>query len=135
MTRFLLTWAFLGMATTCFVGAMPRDLSAQEIRVPDSLVAGETTTISTAGSGKASFYLIGPGASRKSDVSLGEDIRIEGGELRVAGEYLALLCAETCHGSEFLRNRHEARQPDVSGASLARSGCSKGRSERCGTGL
>jgi len=101
MTRLLLTWAFLGMATTCFVGAMPRDLSAQEIRVPDSLVAGETSTISTAGSGKASFYLIGPGVSRKSDVSLGEEIRIEGGELRVAGEYLALLCAETCHGSSF----------------------------------
>jgi hypothetical protein len=89
------------MAATCLVGTMVANAGAQEMRVPESLVAGEATTIATSGSGKASFYLIGPGVSRKSDVSLGEEILIESGELRVAGEYLALLCSGTCHSGTF----------------------------------
>jgi hypothetical protein len=80
---------------------MVADSSAQEIRVPDSVVAGEAATISTSGNGKASFYLMGPGVSRKSDVSLGEEIPIEAGELRVAGEYLAVLCSGTCRSGTF----------------------------------
>ncbi len=101
MPRFPLTRAFLGMAAICVVGALVPDSSAQEIRVPGTLVAGDATAISTSGSGKASLYLIGPGVSRKSEVNLGEEIPIEAGELRVAGEYLALLCSETCHGGSF----------------------------------
>ncbi len=74
---------------------------AQEIRVPASVTAGEETTISTTGSGKATFYLLGPGLANKSEVSLGEEIRLRSQDLRNAGDYLAILCAETCRSSSF----------------------------------
>jgi len=37
-----------------------------DIRVPTSVAAGDEATISTAGSGKATFYLVGPGVSLKN---------------------------------------------------------------------
>jgi hypothetical protein len=70
--------------------------SAQELRVPQSISAGDDATISTGGSGKATFYFVGPGVSRKSDVNLGEDIHISGKDLRVAGAYLLLVCSSSC---------------------------------------
>ncbi|HZZ16752.1 MAG TPA: hypothetical protein VFE08_12395, partial [Candidatus Sulfotelmatobacter sp.] len=70
---------------------------AQDLRVPASVVAGEDTAIPTAGSGKATFYLVGPGVSRKSDVSLGEEIRLQGKELQNAGAYFVLVCSDICH--------------------------------------
>ena len=74
---------------------------AQEIRVPASVTAGEETTISTTGNGKATFYLLGPGLANKSEVSLGEEIHLRSQDLRNAGDYLAILCAETCRSSSF----------------------------------
>jgi len=74
---------------------------AQEVRVPTSAVAGEEASISTAGSGKATFYLIGPGVSKKSDVSLGEEIHLQAQDLRSAGEYLAVVCSGECHNASF----------------------------------
>ncbi|HZW80647.1 MAG TPA: hypothetical protein VFF50_09260 [Candidatus Deferrimicrobiaceae bacterium] len=75
--------------------------SAQDLRVPGSASAGAETTVSTTGSGKATFYLVGPGASRKSDVTLGEDIHLSAQDMQTAGRYLAILCADTCHSSAF----------------------------------
>ncbi len=75
--------------------------AAQDFHVPASASAGEETTISTTGSGKATFYLVGPGASRKNDVSLGEDIHLTSQDLQTAGRYVAILCADTCHTSAF----------------------------------
>jgi hypothetical protein len=75
--------------------------AAQEIRVATSVSAGEETTISTTGSGKATFYLIGPGVSSKSEVSLGEEIHVRSEDLRNAGDYLAIVCADTCRSSSF----------------------------------
>lgn len=74
---------------------------AQELRVPASVTAGEETTISTTGNGKATFYLLGPGLANKSEVSLGEEIHLRSQDLRNAGDYLAILCAETCRSSSF----------------------------------
>src|SRR5258706_2723619 len=88
-------------AVMCMAGAAVKVCSAQEIRVPTSATAGEEATISTTGSGKASFYLLGPGVSRKSDVSLGEEIHLASQELRNAGDYLALLCSSTCRSASF----------------------------------
>jgi hypothetical protein len=70
--------------------------SAQELRVPESVTAGDDATISAGGSGKGTFYLVGPGVSRKSDVNLGEDIHISGQDLRNAGAYLAIVCSSSC---------------------------------------
>ncbi len=74
---------------------------AQELRVPASVTAGDDASISTTGSGKATFYLLGPGASRKSDVNLGEEIRLPGKDVQHAGEYVAVLCSSTCDSATF----------------------------------
>ena len=74
---------------------------AQDLRVPGTIAAGDETSISTTGSGKATFYLVGPGVSRKSDVSLGEEIHLQAQDLRYAGDYLALLCSGTCSSGRF----------------------------------
>jgi hypothetical protein len=75
--------------------------TAQDVRVPHSVVAGEDASIATSGAGKARFYLFGPGVSRKSDVNLGEQINLRGEELQHAGEYFALLCASDCQSASF----------------------------------
>lgn len=74
---------------------------AQDFHVPASVVAGDDAVISTTGSGKATFYLVGPGISRKDDVALGEDVRLVGKELRIAGDYLAILCSGSCRSEGF----------------------------------
>jgi hypothetical protein len=74
---------------------------AQDLRVPASATAGDEATISTTGSGKATFYLLGPGVSRKSDVNLGEEIHLHAHELRNAGDYLAVVCSASCQGAGF----------------------------------
>jgi hypothetical protein len=77
-------------------------LSAQDLRVPDAASAGEPTTVSASGSGEAMFYLIGPGVASKKQVNLGdEQIRISADQVRFAGEYLAIICADTCHSASF----------------------------------
>jgi hypothetical protein len=75
--------------------------SAQEFRIPDSPMAGEEISIATEGSGKATFYLSGPGVSHKSDVNLGEEVHLSGKELRNAGAYLAVVCLSNCVSKNF----------------------------------
>jgi hypothetical protein len=74
---------------------------AQEVRVPASVVAGQDATISTTGSGKATFYLQGPGVSRKSEINLGEEVPLSAKELQNAGSYLAIVCSDTCRSGSF----------------------------------
>jgi hypothetical protein len=90
-------------AATC-VASLALASSAQELRVPSSTTAGDDLTLSTTGSGKATFYLIGPGVSRKNDVNLGEEIHVAGQDVRNAGNYLAILCSSTCQTSTFFVN-------------------------------
>ena len=87
----------------CFVLAVSITAvcSAQDIRPPASATAGEDATISTTGSGKATFYLLGPGISRKSDVTLGQEIRLNAKDLHNAGNYLAIACADACRSASF----------------------------------
>jgi hypothetical protein len=74
---------------------------AQELTVPRSVAAGSGTTISSTGSGTATFYLVGPGVASKQDVTLGEDIHLAGNQLKYAGKYLAVVCAGACNSAEF----------------------------------
>lgn len=71
------------------------------VRVPTSVIAGDSAAISTMGSGKATFYLLGPGVSRKSDVSLGEEIPLQPQYTHNAGAYQAIVCADTCQSATF----------------------------------
>ena len=94
MHRLLRIYAAVCLAACSLAGA-------QDLRVPVSVAAGDDATIPTTGSGKATFYLIGPGVSRRSDMSLGEEIQLKGPELRNAGDYLVLVCSDTCHSGTF----------------------------------
>jgi hypothetical protein len=85
----------------CLACAAATLCTAQDIRMPASATAGEETTISTTGSGKATFYLVGPGVSRKGDVILGEEIHLKAQDLRNAGGYLAVVCSDTCRSAAF----------------------------------
>jgi hypothetical protein len=76
-------------------------LAAQDLHAPSAVTAGEGSMISTTGSGKATFYLVGPGVSIKSDVSLGNEISLRGQDLRDSGEYFAILCFESCRSASF----------------------------------
>jgi len=88
----LLCAAFCLMVAAC---------AAQNLRVPASVSAGEEAAISTTGNGKAKFYLLGPGVSDKSEVTLGEEIHLHAQDLKKAGSYLALLCSGTCNSATF----------------------------------
>ena len=44
-----------------------------ELRVPSGAVAGQPASISTTGSGSATFYLEGPSIALKRDVQLGQE--------------------------------------------------------------
>jgi hypothetical protein len=72
-----------------------------EVRVPNAVIAGTATTVSTAGSGKATLYLIGPGVSRKSEVQLGAEIQIGPEETQRAGAYQVVVCSDTCGSATF----------------------------------
>ena len=93
-------WLRIG-AVMCLAAAWAVVCAAQNLHVPDSVMAGDEATISTTGSGKATFYLLGPGVSRKSDVALGEGIHLTSQDLRSAGGYEAILCVDTCHSASF----------------------------------
>jgi hypothetical protein len=75
--------------------------AAQDLHIPESPIAGEEISISTTGSGKATFYLAGPGVARKSDVALGENVQLTAQDLRNAGDYIAILCSGTCKAANF----------------------------------
>lgn len=92
---------FLIFASLALSAAAAETSAAQDLRVPSSVTAGDDAGISTTGSGKATFYLIGPGVSRKSDVNLGEEIKLQPRDLQVAGDYLALLCSGECRSASF----------------------------------
>jgi hypothetical protein len=95
----LLFHAGLGIAAV--VGVASGVCAAQDLRAPSAVTAGEPATISTTGGGKATFYLVGPGVSNKSDVSLGNEIPLRAQDLRDAGQYFAILCSDICHSASF----------------------------------
>jgi hypothetical protein len=88
-------------AAVCLAATLAAVCGAQELRVPDSAIAGNDSSISTTGSGKATFYLAGPGVSLKTDVTLGEDVHLASQDLRNAGDYMAILCAGSCRSARF----------------------------------
>lgn len=75
--------------------------SAAELRVPATIDAGQSFSIAIAGSGKATFYLIGPDHVVKRDVTLGNDLQIQGDDVRAAGHYRAILCDSSCTSETF----------------------------------
>jgi hypothetical protein len=85
----------------CAILAVQGTGSAQDLQVPAAVVAGTQARILTTGSGNATFYLVGPGISRKRDVVLGSEISVSFSDLRNAGNYVAVLCSAECRSASF----------------------------------
>lgn len=89
-------------AALCWAGMFSAGVcSAQKLQVPTSVIAGDEATISTAGSGKATLYLLGPGVAQKSEINLGEDVQLQAADLHASGLYFAILCAGPCQSATF----------------------------------
>lgn len=71
------------------------------LRPPSAVIAGEGTSISTTGSGSATFYLLGPTLSLKRDVQLGQEIPLTAKQVRNAGRYVATICTGNCSSVTF----------------------------------
>jgi hypothetical protein len=99
--RFRMCGAMSLIGAWAFAACLVAVSSAQEIKVPASVTAGDESVISTTGSGSATFYLVGPGVSRKSEVSLGQEIPLRAQDLRNAGSYMAIVCSGTCQSTGF----------------------------------
>jgi len=69
---------------------------AQQLTLPQQVVAGNPFSISTSGSGDATLYIAGEGQVLKRNVHLGDQVQIAADELNSAGYYLATLCASGC---------------------------------------
>lgn len=91
----------VGMLGLLLAACLIASAAAQDIRVPESVPAGAQPTISAAGSGSATFYLVGPGSSSKSQINLGEDFKVPAESLKYAGQYLAVVCSDTCRSATF----------------------------------
>jgi hypothetical protein len=88
-------FVFLALVAVC---------GAQEIRVPATVSAGVETTISTSGSGEGTLYLLGPGVARKDQISLGQEVRLRADDLKHSGEYLVVVCSDSCRSAKFQVN-------------------------------
>jgi hypothetical protein len=65
--------------------------SPQEIRLPETTMAGQPVTVATSSAGEGTLFLVGPGQVIKRQVQAGHDIQIKTGELRSAGRWIAIL--------------------------------------------
>lgn len=90
----MLVACLLGMASLAYA----QDV---ELHVPLNITAGQAASISSSGSGRATFYLLGPSTAIKRDAQLGEQISLSAKDLRSAGRYVAIMCTETCSSAGF----------------------------------
>src|SRR5947208_7673680 len=93
------------LITAMGVLALAATAAASEIHAPAQTSAGSAISISTSGSGEATFYLIGPASATKQKVQAGSDVPIDGDQLDSAGRYVAILCAsDGCTSTSFFVN-------------------------------
>jgi hypothetical protein len=81
----------LGLALFSLVMATSMRGQGSELRLPDKLVAGESFSIPTEGSGKAVLYVAGPGQALRQEVQLGSPAMVQTGVLFSAGHYVVAL--------------------------------------------
>src|SRR5438552_12845158 len=76
---------------------------AAELHPPAQVTAGKSTTITTSGSGDATFYVIGQSVASKRNVQAGTEIAADSEQLERAGIYTAILCAsDGCASANFV---------------------------------
>lgn len=89
--------SLVGLISWCFCSA-----SDGGPRVPATVEAGKSFSITLDGSGEATFYLIGPNHVVKRNVTLGTSVQIESTDVRAAGHYQAIVCGSSCASSDFV---------------------------------
>jgi hypothetical protein len=74
---------------------------AAELNAPAQVAAGSGFAISSAGSGEATLYLVGPSEVVKRKIQLGSDVQVQPEEVERAGEYTAIVCSSQCSATHF----------------------------------
>ena len=75
---------------------------AAELHVPAACGSRPSASrFPVAGSGQATFYLVGPDHVVKRTVSLGSDLQIQSSDVRTAGRYQVILCGSSCNSATF----------------------------------
>src|SRR6266550_2961124 len=75
---------------------------AAELRAPAQVKAGSAFSLTSDGSGGATFYLVGPASVSKRNVQLGGEIPIKADEVQHAGRYTAVVCpGGNCASANF----------------------------------
>jgi hypothetical protein len=76
--------------------------SAADLHPPAQVTAGSAFSISSSGSGDATFYLVGPSHVLKRQVKLGQAIAVDGDHVQTSGRYLAVACgSDGCSSAPF----------------------------------
>ena len=88
MRKWTILHLLLWMAGAALAAA---PLFAADFNVPARTPAGQDLSITTSGSGAATFYLVGDGTALKKSVNLGENVNLSGDELQHAGRCIAIL--------------------------------------------
>jgi len=75
---------------------------AADLRAPAQVKAGSAFSLTSDGSGEATFYLVGPASVSKRKVQLGGGIPIQSNEVQHAGRYTAVVCSGgDCSSANF----------------------------------
>jgi hypothetical protein len=69
------------------------------LELPTTVQAATTLSVPTTGSGTATFYLIGPTYTSRTEVELGKPIQVKPEELKSAGRYIAMLQGSSMHAA------------------------------------
>jgi len=98
-------WALAAMAVLATAQTAPLEL-------PKIIAAGTALSVSTAGSGRAVLYIVGPGQALRRDMQLGETIIFGPGDIHNAGHYTAALVgSSSTQTAEF--DVTAAKQPSM----------------------
>src|SRR5207245_5749771 len=75
---------------------------AAELHAPAQVKAGSAFSLTSDGSGGATFYLVGPASVSKRNVQLGRGIPIQSNEVQHTGRYTAVVCSGgDCSSANF----------------------------------
>jgi hypothetical protein len=95
----IMTKLFWTLGLSVFIGSLA---FAAELRPPAQVTAGNAFSISTSGSGKATFYMVGTSHVLKREIQLGSEIAIAPDDVKTAGKYLAIACgSDGCNSAAF----------------------------------
>jgi hypothetical protein len=93
------------LAVFALLCVLPVWARAAELHPPAAVEAGQAFSIplKDAGSGQATFYLVGPDHVVKRTVGLGSDLQIQSSDVRTAGLYQVILCdaSSSCTSATF----------------------------------